>query len=86
MDYEWEEQRHRESNLANGDPTVLIIGAGHTGLEIAARLKYMSVSTLVIDKRARIGDNVRALSSTYFDFTQITLFTVEDALQVPLST
>ena len=86
MDHEWEERRHRELNLADGDPTVLIIGAGHTGLEIAARLKYMSVSTLVIDKHARIGDNVRALSSTYFDFTQTTLFAVEDALQVPLLT
>ncbi|KIM60485.1 hypothetical protein SCLCIDRAFT_124053 [Scleroderma citrinum Foug A] len=59
MDYEWEERRHRELNLADGDPTVLVIGAGHTGLEIAARLKYMSVSTLVIDKHTRIGDNWR---------------------------
>ena len=63
MDHEWEGRRYRELNLVDGDPTVLIIGAGHTGLEIAARLKYMSVSTLVIDKHARIGDNVRAFSS-----------------------
>ncbi|KIM60484.1 hypothetical protein SCLCIDRAFT_124024 [Scleroderma citrinum Foug A] len=59
MDHEWEERRHRELNLADGDPTVLVIGAGHTGLEIAARLKYMSVSTLVIEKHPRIGDNWR---------------------------
>jgi len=63
MDHEWEERRHHELNLADGDPTVLIIGAGHTGLEIAARLKYMGVSTLVIDKHPRIGDNVRVLLS-----------------------
>ena len=69
MDHEWEERRHRELNLADGDPTVLVIGAGHTGLEIAARLKYMSVSTLVIEKHPRIGDNVGALSdiSTLFN-------------------
>ena len=32
MDHEWGERRHRELNLMDVDPTVLIIGAGHTGL------------------------------------------------------
>lgn len=58
MDHEWGERRHRELNLMDVDPTVLIIGAGHTGLGMAARLKYMSVSTLVIDQLPRVGDNV----------------------------
>ena len=84
MHVEWEERRDRELNFADGDPAVLIIGAGHTGLEIAARLKYMSVSTLVIDKYARIGDSVSILVNL-FDFTRTILFTVEDALQVPFS-
>ena len=84
MDPEWEERRDRELNFADGDPAVLIIGAGHTGLEIAARLKYMSVSTLVIDKHARIGDSVSILVSI-LDFIQTVVFTVEDALQVPCS-
>ena len=84
MDLEWEERRDRELNFSDGDPAVLIIGAGHTGLEIAARLKYMSVSTLVIDKHARIGDSVSILASI-LDFIQTVVFTVEGALQVPCS-
>ena len=54
----WEERRRREVELVDGDPTVIVIGAGHTGLEVAARLKYLGVSHLVIDKKARVGDNV----------------------------
>lgn len=52
MDLEWEERRHRELNLADGDAAVPIIRGG---LEIAARLEYMSVSTLVIDNYPRLG-------------------------------
>ncbi|KAG6337008.1 hypothetical protein ID866_2068 [Astraeus odoratus] len=59
MHHDWEERRLRESSLADGDPAVLVIGAGHTGLEIAARLKYLGVSTLVIDRQARVGDSWR---------------------------
>ena len=38
---------------------VLIIGGGHSGLEVAARLKHLGVSHLVVEKNARIGDNWR---------------------------
>ena len=55
----WEDRRRREIDLDDGDPTVLVIGAGHCGLEVAARLTYLGVSTLVIDRNQRIGDNVR---------------------------
>ena len=44
--------------LADGDPAVIVVGAGHTGLEIAARLKYLGVPHLVIEKKARVGDSV----------------------------
>jgi cation diffusion facilitator CzcD-associated flavoprotein CzcO len=54
----WEERRRREVELVDGDPNVIVIGAGHTGLEVAARLKYLGVPHLVIDKKARVGDNV----------------------------
>ena len=37
---------------------MIVVGAGHSGLEIAARLKYLGISHLVIDKKARIGDSV----------------------------
>lgn len=54
--HDWSEEQSHE---VIGDPTVLIIGAGHSGLDIAARLKYMNTSALVIDRSARIGDNWR---------------------------
>jgi len=58
----WEEKRLQETEFSNNDPTVLIVGAGHSGLEIAARLKYIGVPALIIDKKSRVGDNVRPLS------------------------
>ncbi|KAI6041451.1 hypothetical protein EDC04DRAFT_2982999 [Pisolithus marmoratus] len=59
MRHDWIEQRSPELVLTDVPPTVLIIGAGHSGLDIAARLKYMDVSALVIDRSAHIGDNWR---------------------------
>lgn len=55
----WADQRKREQEFADGDPEVLIIGGGHSGLDIAARLKHLGISNLVIEKQARIGDNWR---------------------------
>jgi len=47
------EQRHE------ADPEVLIVGAGHSGLMIAARLKHDGVDALVVEKTERVGDNWR---------------------------
>jgi cation diffusion facilitator CzcD-associated flavoprotein CzcO len=41
------------------DPDVLIIGAGHSGLMLATRLRQMDVSVLVIEKADRVGDGWR---------------------------
>lgn len=41
------------------DPQVLVVGAGHAGLAIAARLAALDVDTLVIDREEHIGDNWR---------------------------
>jgi cation diffusion facilitator CzcD-associated flavoprotein CzcO len=41
------------------DPHVLVVGAGHAGLTIAARLGAVNIDTLVIDREQRIGDNWR---------------------------
>lgn len=35
----WEADRRREVKFEGGDPTVLIVGGGQSGLEVAARLK-----------------------------------------------
>ena len=53
----------KEKSFVDTKPTVIVIGGGHVGLEVAARLKYLGVPTLVVEQRARIGDNVsRAFS------------------------
>jgi hypothetical protein len=53
----WLEQRQRERKCEEPDqqPAVLVVGGGQSGLEIAARLKYLGVKTLVIEREARIG-------------------------------
>ena len=55
----WADRRKKEIEFADKDPTVLIIGGGQSGLGLAARLKALDVSTLVVEKNARIGDNWR---------------------------
>ncbi|KAF8261171.1 hypothetical protein EI94DRAFT_1746631 [Lactarius quietus] len=53
----WPEQRQREQECEDPDqqPVVLIVGGGQSGLELAARLKYLGLKTLVIEREARIG-------------------------------
>lgn len=55
----WASQREDELRFENVTPTVIVIGSGHSGLSVAARLKYLGVNTLVVEKNNRIGDNWR---------------------------
>ena len=43
----------------HSNPTVIIVGAGHSGLMLAARLKRSGIVTLIIDKQERLGDSWR---------------------------
>ena len=54
----WPENRRREFECKEPDqqPAVIVVGGGQAGLEIAARLKYLGVKTLVIEREARVGD------------------------------
>ena len=54
----WEAEREK-SRFVDKDPTVLIVGGGHSGLGVAARLKALDIPALVIEKNGRIGDNWR---------------------------
>jgi cation diffusion facilitator CzcD-associated flavoprotein CzcO len=56
----WFERRQRQKDLIGEDPTVFVVGAGQAGLNIAARLQVMGVSTLIVDKNERVGDNWRS--------------------------
>ncbi|EPS95850.1 FAD/NAD-binding domain-containing protein [Fomitopsis schrenkii] len=55
----WLNQREEERSFSKGDPTVLVVGGGQAGLDVAARLKMLDVPTLVIEKQNRIGDQWR---------------------------
>lgn len=53
----WKERRAAEKD--DGEPVVVIIGAGQGGLVTAARLKVLGIKTLVIEQNERVGDNWR---------------------------
>jgi len=51
----WLDRRRAAQDYA----TVLIVGGGHAGLTLAARLGQLDVDALVVDRMQRIGDNWR---------------------------
>jgi pyridine nucleotide-disulfide oxidoreductase len=55
----WLDRRKAAAAYEDRDPAVLVVGGGHAGLSIAARLKALNVDTLIVDREARIGDNWR---------------------------
>ncbi|KAF8333983.1 uncharacterized protein EI90DRAFT_3015060 [Cantharellus anzutake] len=59
----WHERRMLESSFTSPspkpNPDVVIVGAGHAGLMIAARLKRLGIVSLIIEKSSRVGDGWR---------------------------
>ncbi|TCD67475.1 hypothetical protein EIP91_012336 [Steccherinum ochraceum] len=55
----WLDDRAREQAFEDHNPEVLIVGGGQAGLDIAARLKDLGVSALIVEKNARVGDQWR---------------------------
>ncbi|QYB04709.1 NAD(P)/FAD-dependent oxidoreductase [Rhodococcus sp. USK10] len=55
----WLQHRERERSFEDRDPEVLIVGSGQAGLMTAAHLTQLGVTSLIIDKHERVGDNWR---------------------------
>ena len=55
----WLDKRKASAACTDRDPAVLVVGGGHAGLSIAARLRQLNVDTLVVDREERVGDNWR---------------------------
>jgi hypothetical protein len=55
----WAAKRAREIECIDEEPSVVVIGGGQSGLDVAARLKMLGMKTLVVEKNERIGDNWR---------------------------
>ncbi|OWZ42561.1 flavin-containing monooxygenase [Cryptococcus neoformans Tu259-1] len=50
----WEKQREKDDDEVV--PDVLIVGGGQNGLALAARLKALGVSSLIVERNAQIGE------------------------------
>jgi cation diffusion facilitator CzcD-associated flavoprotein CzcO len=55
----WRDRRAAELEFSQREPQVIVLGAGHSGLSIAARLQALDLPTLVVEKNPRVGDNWR---------------------------
>ncbi|KAH8100893.1 dimethylaniline monooxygenase (N-oxide-forming) [Cristinia sonorae] len=55
----WSDVYRDRRSKVEGNPHVLIIGSGQTGLQIAARFKQMNIPAVVIERNDRVGDNWR---------------------------
>lgn len=55
----WLDRRVKEQRFDDREPQVVIIGGGHGGLVLGARLRQMGVDALIIERNPRVGDNWR---------------------------
>ncbi|PCH33003.1 FAD/NAD(P)-binding domain-containing protein [Wolfiporia cocos MD-104 SS10] len=55
----WKRQREQERAFLDKDPEVLIVGGGQSGLDVAARLKWLGVPALIVESSPRIGSQWR---------------------------
>ncbi|MSQ50205.1 MAG: NAD(P)/FAD-dependent oxidoreductase, partial [Betaproteobacteria bacterium] len=55
----WLDRRKAAAAYEDREPAVLVVGGGHAGLSIGARLRQLNVDALIVDREQRIGDNWR---------------------------
>lgn len=52
----WVDKVRQDSAFVDEEPEVLVVGAGHSGVMIAARLRAMGAKVLTVDSLPRVGD------------------------------
>jgi putative flavoprotein involved in K+ transport len=52
----WGARRTKEQRYDDREPAVLIVGGGHNGIELAARLRLLDVDALVVERLPNVGD------------------------------
>ncbi|TQN67809.1 putative indole-3-pyruvate monooxygenase YUCCA10 [Colletotrichum shisoi] len=55
----WREQRERQMEFLDEEPAVLIIGAGHAGINLGVRLRHLGIPTSMVDRNEHVGDSWR---------------------------
>ncbi|KAF8649210.1 hypothetical protein AX16_005937 [Volvariella volvacea WC 439] len=55
----WSDISSERQHKVEDDPHVVVVGGSQSGLNIASRLKQMSIPTLLIERNPRIGDTWR---------------------------
>lgn len=53
----WKQHRDAARHYVDGDPDVLVVGAGQSGLTTAAHLRRLGVDVLNIDRHPQVGDS-----------------------------
>jgi hypothetical protein len=60
----WEDSLEQAQQFKDDDPTVVIIGGSQNGLSVAARLKMLGISAIVLERNSRLGDSWRGRYGT----------------------
>ena len=55
----WVDQRQKEIEFEGVEPYVVVVGGGQSGLDLGARLKFLDVPTLILERNPRVGDQWR---------------------------
>jgi hypothetical protein len=61
----WPSDRERENNFLDREPAVLVVGAGQSGLDVAARLKVLGVDTVLIERMREVGQVRKPILTLY---------------------
>jgi len=54
----WADQRQKETGF-EGVESYVVVGAGQSGMDLGARLKFLDIPTFIVEENTRVGDQWR---------------------------